>query len=530
MVVELSGRQVFLASPGSLESERASVRARIDAFNRTHGWPQGVHFIDRGWERDVPGGVGRPQERINAVLDECDYMILLFAERWGSDPGGGGGYTSGTEEEFHHARELLADASAHLRDVLVLFHLPVSDAISTQDAQMKRVADFRSDVEATKKVLYEVWDSDDSLRSKVDAVLAQWSKPLEARTTVEIPWPPSRPSTADGAGKTPVERAIELANAGVRSQAEAILQQESAAGNRTATLEFARLARRAGRWDTSVALNELIIGDDRVLLSEDPQQRILLANALSNIGIIDRKRGQMADSGRRLGEAVATARAALPTAGHALAYALDNLGHTRVRQGLSDEARTAFNEALAVRGDAASPDDRLQSEINMARADLQAGNFDRAATEFSKLLSNLPEDADRHLVANLCCGLAEARLRQGDSNVGELLSRAQAANESVNSVDGLSITFGLGVRKALADENAQSAERLLHELEAQTGDSEDLSGRGTALVLRGQLALLRNDPDAAARLLGEARELAAAAWNPLLDVDISALSDALAER
>lgn len=525
MVVTLSGRQVFIASPSALETERGLVRERIGAFNRTHGWPQGVHFIDRGWE-EVPGGVGRPQDRINAVLDDCDFMILLIARRWGSSPGGDGGYTSGTEEEFHHARQLLGMAEANLRNVLVLFHVSAAEATEAPDEQLQRVIDFRRDVEASKAFLYEVWDTEDSLRNKVDAVLAEWSRPLSNRPLVQIQWPPPASPSLTSTGGDPVDDANSLLQQGLRSQAEALLQVASAGGNHGATLAYARLVRRDGRWDTAFKLNEGIINDHAVLLSEESQDRVLLATAFTNMGIIERKLGRIDDSARHLSEAVATARVALPEATAALAYALDNLGHTQLRRGQPGEAKTSFSEALAARGDGASDSDRLQSGINLARADLQTGNFDAATSEFESLLSQQTTIDDEHLFANLTCGLAEARLRRGDADVAALLEQAERANKAVRNVDGLAITYGLGVRKALLDADQGQAEGLLRKFEALARDSENLSARGTALVLRGQLAMARGDADTATELLAEAREVAASAGNLLLDLDVRELSEA----
>jgi len=525
MVVELSGRQVFIASPGSLGRERELVRERIGAFNRTHGWPQGVHFIDRGWEQ-VPGGVGRPQDRINVVLDDCDFMILLIARRWGSSPGGGGGYTSGTEEEFHHARELLGKVDANLRNVLILFHVSASDATETPDEQLQYVIDFRRDIEASKAFLYEIWDTEDSLRNKVDAALAEWSRPLSERQAVSIAWPPAASALVATDGQDPVAQANSLIEQGLRSQAEAVLQKASADGNHSATLAYAKLVRRDGRWDTAMRLNEGIIKNQAILLSEESPSRVLLATALTNLGIIERKLGRIDDSAQHLSEAVATARVALPEATGALAYALDNLGHSQLRRGHAEEAMTAFSEALASRGDGASDDDRLQSGINFARAELQAGNFEAATSAFEALLSQEAAIADRHLLANLSCGLAEARLRRGDADVAALLAQAERVNEDLRNVDGLAIAYGLGVRKALLDTNPEEAEALLRKLESLAGESENLSARGTALVLRGQLSIERGDADTASQLLTEARAVAASASNPLLDLDVRELAEA----
>ena len=59
-----------------------------------------------GWE-DTLAGIGRPQHIINQELRQCDYFIMILCDRWGSrnDMHGGGGYSSGYEEEYTVARE-----------------------------------------------------------------------------------------------------------------------------------------------------------------------------------------------------------------------------------------------------------------------------------------------------------------------------------------------------------------------------------------------------------------------------------------
>ena len=59
---------------------------------------RGVTYEVVGWER-VRGTARRPQEAINELIAESHFLVALFKESWGSEPGSPWGYTSGTEEE-----------------------------------------------------------------------------------------------------------------------------------------------------------------------------------------------------------------------------------------------------------------------------------------------------------------------------------------------------------------------------------------------------------------------------------------------
>lgn len=56
MPIDLSGRLVFLASPGNMARERQVCRQVIRDFNEGRGEVKQVSFIVRAWE-DMPGGV-----------------------------------------------------------------------------------------------------------------------------------------------------------------------------------------------------------------------------------------------------------------------------------------------------------------------------------------------------------------------------------------------------------------------------------------------------------------------------------------
>ena len=88
---------IFLASPGDLESERRAAKEVVDEVAMT-ARELGISLELLGWEDTLPGAQ-RPQDAINADLDSADLVVGLLWRRWGQ-PTGHGEYTSGFEEEF----------------------------------------------------------------------------------------------------------------------------------------------------------------------------------------------------------------------------------------------------------------------------------------------------------------------------------------------------------------------------------------------------------------------------------------------
>jgi hypothetical protein len=79
MPVDLSGRVIFLASPGGTDTERKWVREEVALFNTLRFRGTGVVFVVTGYE-DVAGTVNRPQAAINPLVEEADFMILLVGD------------------------------------------------------------------------------------------------------------------------------------------------------------------------------------------------------------------------------------------------------------------------------------------------------------------------------------------------------------------------------------------------------------------------------------------------------------------
>jgi tetratricopeptide (TPR) repeat protein len=218
--------KVFVASPGGLEPERKVFHNAIQEHNQADALARDVCFESIGWEITL-GGMGRPQARINADLEECDYFVLVLWNRWGSSTGIEG-MTSGTHEEFLFAQSLLSDVSRPMRDIVILFKGVDADRLADAGPQLSKVMDFRRSIEEEKKFLYHSFDSLESLSIKIKEHLANWTRMHESdfnsaaapiARDAEMPSDLPQPfeGKLDGENQTDFERRLAFDKTNVRS-------------------------------------------------------------------------------------------------------------------------------------------------------------------------------------------------------------------------------------------------------------------------------------------------------------------------
>ena len=166
--------KLFIASPGGLEAERTAVQEEVARFSNLF-LDIGIAFDACGWE-DVAGGARRPQEMINELVKRCDYMILLLGSRWGSQPANAERFASGTEEEFHLAMSCIDQAAYPMTDILVLFKGVPEAQLNDPGPQLRRVLDFKQELEDSKRFLYKTFDDVEGLRREVWTRLHGWAR------------------------------------------------------------------------------------------------------------------------------------------------------------------------------------------------------------------------------------------------------------------------------------------------------------------------------------------------------------------
>ena len=161
--------RVFIGSPSGLEVERKQFRKAFDKFNAANFKHHDLLFEAVGGEDTLPGK-GRPQAKINADLEECDYAIFVFHDRWGSKTGNGS--LVGTEEEWKIAQRLYADYK--IRAVALYFKdIPEAQRKDPGD-ELKKVLAFRDKVFGEKQHLCGKFNNAKQFGNEVEKHLAEW--------------------------------------------------------------------------------------------------------------------------------------------------------------------------------------------------------------------------------------------------------------------------------------------------------------------------------------------------------------------
>jgi HEAT repeat protein len=147
---------VFLASPGDLTGEREAAEEVISSINRSVGRLLNWNIDLHRWEETLPG-TGRPQAKINPMVDKCDLFIGLLWERWGQPSGE---YSSGFEEEFERARARYRTEKTP--EIWLVFKDIDSKLLTDPGVHVKKILEFRQSQESLREVLFQtVKDTED---------------------------------------------------------------------------------------------------------------------------------------------------------------------------------------------------------------------------------------------------------------------------------------------------------------------------------------------------------------------------------
>jgi histone H3/H4 len=148
--------KVFLASPSDVAAERSAAQDVVNNINTVVGRELGWLIELYMWE-DTEPGYGRPQERINPMVDTCDLFIGLLWERWGQPTGTHG---SGFEEEFERARNRRKNEPRP--EIWLVFKHVDPGKLKDPGIQLTKVLEFKKAQAELREVLFkEVRDLED---------------------------------------------------------------------------------------------------------------------------------------------------------------------------------------------------------------------------------------------------------------------------------------------------------------------------------------------------------------------------------
>jgi tetratricopeptide (TPR) repeat protein len=119
--------------------------------------------------------VGRPQALINEDLKRCDYAVFVLHDRWGTPTGGG--YTSGTEEEWALAEALYKENT--LRNIALFFKEVNPRQLRDPGKQLEAVLTFKKRIEEGKQYLFTQYETIEQFGDGIESHLAKWLRDHE---------------------------------------------------------------------------------------------------------------------------------------------------------------------------------------------------------------------------------------------------------------------------------------------------------------------------------------------------------------
>ncbi len=180
---------VFLASPDDVKDERIVAEEIVNDVDKFIGSNIGWNIRLYKWE-DTPPAAGRPQEIINAAVDNCDLFIGLLWERWGQPSGQ---YSSGFEEEFERARSRYKKTQQP--EIWLVFK--EVDKRKQKDAgpQLSRVLEFKEKQTNQREFFYGETENTSEWRRKLRNWLDAYILKLHTAATKSPQQPATAPET-----------------------------------------------------------------------------------------------------------------------------------------------------------------------------------------------------------------------------------------------------------------------------------------------------------------------------------------------
>lgn len=420
---------IFVATPGDLQAEREAVKGVVAEWNLSHG-TAGVQFEVIGWERSR-GTAQRAQGAINELISESHFMLVIFKERWGSEPGSSWGYTSGTEEELFQGLLELGQADQLMRDVWVAF-TPATDPDPAVVALKQQIIDRHV-------MLFESPADVPDMKNKLKARLDGWASNFTAKRPrhVELVSSSGREILRAARLRIEGEKLVEL---GQSEAGNAALEQSAKIGGPSEQLAYARHLARKGALVEAYAVTEVAIKQS--LEADGGLFSTTAAEAFAAQAGILRRQGSTLDAIGRFEQALTLVPDEGPDASRVRCRILDEIGLAYKAQKDLGHARSSFEDSLSRRRAGGSPYDVSQSLINLARLAVEEHDLGKARTYSDEALSLLDSVAPTALHANAETLAAQLRLRQGVPGEGiDHATRARALNQQFGSANGEAIAL-----------------------------------------------------------------------------------------
>ncbi len=176
MSLWLRAYRLFIACPSGLDDELDVIRTQCNNRSQMSMIESSCLIQPISW-REISGGSERAQTRINRHLSYCDFFLMILHDRWGQSPGSnnhGQRFTSGCEEEFFLAKQLLERKDAYMQDMLIIFKNVTARNMQSRDRQLEKVLAFRDQLEQKHELMYESFDDSNQLSDIVRRKSNEW--------------------------------------------------------------------------------------------------------------------------------------------------------------------------------------------------------------------------------------------------------------------------------------------------------------------------------------------------------------------
>lgn len=422
--------RIFLATPGDLSDERQVVATTVAEHNRRRRGKTNVVFEIVGWEQ-VRGTARRPQEAINELISESHFMIVMFKEKWGSEPGSPWGYTSGTEEELFTGLLELGQGDQPMRDVWVAFmsHASAEERVTRLKEQMVR----------EHSMLFEATPGVRELKEKLTERLASWENMASAKRQRHIDLISSTGREMLKAARLRIagEKLVDL---GQPAAGRASLAEAAAIGGPVENLAYARLLARQGELDEAFDSTQLAI--DQCLEGAADLYSNLTAEAIAAQAGLLRRQGKTHAAIGRLEHALTLLVEDDPFTNRIRTTILDNLGIAHQSLDQLERAEAAFRESLDLRIISSHKHEIAQSLVNLARLAVAARDLSSALDRANEAEEYLQQSAATALHANAATLLAQVHLRLGEPESAiPHAERALALNQQFANTQGEAISL-----------------------------------------------------------------------------------------
>ena len=457
---------VFIASPGDLSKERNHLKKIIHQLNVGFGDGANVEFEALGWEATLASTGRRIQAVINQEIDKCDVFILAMYRRWGQEAPDAKPYSSYTEEEFHRALERWKKDGKP--EIFVFFKRVDAESEADPGIQLKKVMDFRKQLEETRQVRYHYFYDLQSFSDEVYKHLRAYAKDELPRADMQkdIVILPSDVLEQLEKAKVETQTRKDEAEYARDAEREALLKIESmqiqmaedaAILSQEGKVEFAR-QKFTGLLVEATNLQVLFLayeffsrtGDlksaqaamEKWLLLCDPGESSLDKGiAYGNLGILYQIRGELDRAEEMYLKSLAVSEALGHNEGMASQYG--NLGNLYQTRGEFDRAEEMLLKSLAINEALGRKEGMANQYGNLGNLYKTRGELDRAEEMCLKSLAIYEALGRKEGMANQYGNLGNLYQTRGElGRAEEMCLKSLAFNEALGRNEGMAIDYG----------------------------------------------------------------------------------------